>query len=362
MEHSYILAGIRFPKFCGLLFRRCGISFTPKYLLRFLFLLQNSVWSSIFNLVEKIKYGKKITATQIPSNPVIIIGHWRTGSTFLHQLLNLDSQFTTPTVFQVSVPEGFLVSAKYYKPIMDKVLAKKRPMDNVKLGFSEPQEDEYALLKMTQSSPLEELVFPKTTKYFLNSFSDFLPKKEHQNAWKKSFGGFLKRLAIQHPGKQIVLKNPFHSMRISLLREMFPEAIFIHIYRHPYAVIPSSINMWNIVGKQNTLKKRWNVPEAGDVAQVMARMHAYITRELKEIPDNRKFEMKFEELESNPQLNIETLYKHFNWPLTDDTTQKVQSFLIENRDYKKNSYTISAEVKETIKELLADFMVEYGYE
>jgi omega-hydroxy-beta-dihydromenaquinone-9 sulfotransferase len=362
MEHSYILAGIRFPKFCGLLIRRKGITPTPRYLLRFLFLFQNSVWSSIFNLVEKIKYGNKIAATPLPSNPVIIIGHWRTGSTFLHQLLNLDSQFTTPTVFQVSVPEGFLVSAKYYKPIMDKVLAKKRPMDNVKLGFSEPQEDEYALLKMTQSSPLEELVFPKTTKYFLNSYYDFLPKKEHRNAWKKSFGGFMKRLAIQHPGKQIVLKNPFHSMRLTLLREMFPEAIFIHIYRHPYAVVPSSINMWNIVGRQNALKNKWKTPEAGDVARVMSGMQAYIARELKEIPDNRKYEIKFEELESNPQQSIEKLYKHFKWSLTDDTTQKVQHFLSDNRDYKKNSYTVSAEVKETIKEHLAGFMLEYGYE
>lgn len=41
----------------------------------------------------------------------------------------------------------------------------------------------------------------------------------------------------------MILKNPWHSFRIEVLLEIFPQAKFIHIVRDPYFVYPSTINL-----------------------------------------------------------------------------------------------------------------------
>jgi len=360
MKHSYLLAGTTLGKFAGMLTRN-GISFYPGYLVRLLFLLQNGIWASLFKLNEKRKYKQILEEYPVPTNPIFIIGHWRTGSTFLHQLLNLDNQLTAPSVFQVSIPDSFLVSRKYYEPVMSRVMGAYRPMDRVKLGFNEPQEDEYALLKFAHDSPLEKLVFPDNDEYFLNGYTDFFPQEDHLEEWKKEFMYFLKKLSYQ-TGKRIVLKNPFHSMRIPLLNEMFPDALFIHIHRHPFAVVPSTLNMWNIVGKQNRLQKKWKEPEMKDIISLLDRMYNKVQADLQELPKEKWVEVRFGEFEKDPVDQLKKIYKHFNMPFTDEYVSDLKEKLFQMKEHKKNKYVLSDDHKELIREKLKKHFAYYNYE
>ncbi len=344
MNHSYFLAGITLEKIIKLL-RRYGFSLYPNYLIRILFLLQNGVWASFLKRYEKRKFGKILKDHPVPKNPIFIVGHWRTGSTFLHQLMSLDEQLTVPTAFQVSVPDSFLVSRKYYEPIMSKVMGKKRPMDNVKLGFDEPQEDEYALMKLTTDSPLIKLIFPKNDDYFLNGYEDFMPTDEEK--WEKEMSNFCKKLDLA-TGKRIVLKNPFHSMRIPLLVKMFPDARFIHIYRNPYDVIPSTVNLWNIVGKQNRLKKKWSPPKLEDIAKAYNKILNKISEDFSSLPDNTKYELRFEDFEKNPNIELKKIYTHFQWVFTSDYDAKMNEYLKSIKGYKKNEFVLTNEEKAII--------------
>ena len=48
----------------------------------------------------------------------------------------------------------------------------------------------------------------------------------------------MRKLTFKY-GRPLVLKSPPHTARIRLLLEMFPEARFVHIHRHPYQVFRS---------------------------------------------------------------------------------------------------------------------------
>jgi hypothetical protein len=205
---------------------RNQVDLNPKTLFRIVFLLQSACWSSFFSWIEKARYAKVLKNTPVPDNPIFIIGHWRTGSTFLHQLMTLDPDLCAPSLFQVAVPDSFLVSYPYYRPIFKQVVSEHRPMDQVKIGMDEPQEDEYAIYRMTNYSPLENLVFPKSKAYFLNHGSPFLPAGEQLVRWKTDVQDFYRKLFFKS-GKRIVSKNPFNSFRIKALYEMFPNARFI---------------------------------------------------------------------------------------------------------------------------------------
>ena len=308
-------------------------------------MLQNGMWASFLKGYERRKLGEQLKNHPVPKNPVFIVGHWRTGSTFLHQLMNLDPQFVAPTAFQISVPDSFLVSRKYYEPIMTKVMSNKRPMDNVALGFDEPQEDEYALMKLTLDSPLTKLLFPKNDEYFLNGYKDFIPSDKEK--WEKELFNFCRKLDFES-GKRIVLKNPFHSMRIPMLKKMFPDARFIHIYRNPYDVIPSTMNLWNIVGSQNRLKEKWKAPKLEDIAKAYNKILNKIGEDFSSLPDDTKYELRFEDFEKNPDIELKKIYTHFQWDFTSDYEAKLNEYLKSLKGYKKNEFVLTNEEKAII--------------
>ena len=360
MKHSYLLLGITSGRLGRLLVKN-GFSFTPKIIFRIFFLAQSSLFASMFKRSEKRKLKKKLAQFEMPSDPVFIVGHWRTGSTFLHQLMSLDDQLVAPTVFQVSVPDSFLVSEKYYKPVMTKMMSPKRPMDNVALGFYEPQEDEYALIKLAPGSPLEKLVFPGTDSYFLLDYDDFIPPENAIEDWKKALSNFCKRLSYPE-GKRVLLKNPFHSMRISLLRDMFPKAKFIHIHRHPYKVVPSTIHMWKVVSNENKLKSSKLNFEVQDVVAVLNRMLSTIRQQMKLIPQDAKAEVSFRELQNDPVETLKQVYNQLGLKYTTEFDAKLKARLSETKFYQKNNYVLAETDKEIIRNGLREHFKHYNYE
>lgn len=359
MKSAYLIAGIRLSRFLKLVTRN-GISIYPKYLVRFLFLFQSGVWASIFHKKEIKRYNQKIQNQKLSDDPVIIIGHWRTGSTYLHQLLSLDSNFVTPNVFQASLPDSFLSSRKSYEPIMGRAVKGTRPMDQVKLGLDEPLEDEYALFRLSGYSPLEQIIFPKKGTYFLKNFPGFLPLGSKLNEWKNALILFYKKLLV-FDNKTILIKNPFHSMRIGVLNEIFPNARYIHIVRHPYSVVPSTQRMWDIIGTQNSMNNNWQKPGIDEVTEVLQVMLERIDEDLKNIPDNRKYEIRFEDFEVNPTQSLKNIYQHLNLTYTDDFDVKLGKFIASIKDYQKNKYIVPEENKKIISSVLKQWMNRYNY-
>jgi len=63
---------------------------------------------SPLNLIERIRFHKKIEETEVTKPPIFIIGHWRSGTTYLHNVISQDPQFSYPTTFQTVTPALFM--------------------------------------------------------------------------------------------------------------------------------------------------------------------------------------------------------------------------------------------------------------
>jgi omega-hydroxy-beta-dihydromenaquinone-9 sulfotransferase len=359
MKSVYIIYGIRL-KILFKFIRSKGFYFKHPYLLRFFLLLQNSVWASFFSFMEKKRFTKIINSTPLPEDPLIIIGHWRTGSTYLHELLQNDPNGTTPTLFQVHLPNGFLFSDKFYKPIMKLFYGKKnrRPFDNMLLVTDGPQEDEFAILKMCGQTPLIQLIYPENEKFFLLNYPDYDLHGKDFEEWKDAMTEFCKKIHIFN-SKRIILKNPFHTLRIQSILKLFPKAKFIHIYRNPLDVIPSTINMWNIVGRQNSMKPGFVPATTESVTEVYDRMMTYLLQHTKDLPESSFCEIRYEDLENDPVKEIEKAYKKLELPFP----VEYKSSIIRNqkKNFKKNHFNLSEEDKKYISEKLKQYMDHYGY-
>src|SRR5437764_13792212 len=67
-------------------------------------------FNTVMSLAQRLKYGRRIDETPLEQPPVFIIGHWRSGTTYLHELLELDDRFTTPNTYQCFAPRHFLMT------------------------------------------------------------------------------------------------------------------------------------------------------------------------------------------------------------------------------------------------------------
>lgn len=327
---------------------------------RLLFLFQSSIWSSLFAAAENIRFGRRIAKAARPQDPVFIIGHWRTGTTLLFKLMSLDEQFTAPTLFQVAEPDSLLTSHGYYKPIMKALVKKTRPMDNVRIGMDEPQEDEYAIYRLTGSSPLEGLVFPSGNGYFVETWQNGLRKDGEARQLIKHLSRFYTKVLYNKPGI-LLSKNPFHSFRMKLLAEAFPGARFIQIHRHPFCVVPSTVNMWNILQDENSLNHRGRRYNTAEVSALLKKMIQQIDEDKVILPEGFYAETKYEYLEQDPLGTLRKLYASLGLTLTERFEQAVLEYLESNRDFRKNSFSLADDERKLISAELKDHMEKYSY-
>ena len=70
--------------------------------------------SAVARLVEE-RAGEAIASTPVVA-PVFILGHYRSGTTHLHDLLSLDPRFASPSRFQAFNPLTFLETESWLAP------------------------------------------------------------------------------------------------------------------------------------------------------------------------------------------------------------------------------------------------------
>lgn len=228
-------------------------------------------------------------------------------------------------------------------------------MDQVRLGLEEPQEDEGALWRLCGLSPLERLVFPEDERYFLNGDLDFLPPPSELPRWEQALLGFVRRVA-EHTGRRVVLKNPFHSVRVPVLERLFPNARYLRIHRDPREVIPSTVHMWTLVGEQNRLRRAGGPPALDDVITVFEGMQAKMERDLKAVPAERQTLLRFSDLETRPTETVGAAMEAIGVGLPAASEQAVRAFAESVRGYKKNERPARPDDQRRIEERLRAFM------
>ena len=114
-----------------------------------------------FGFLSVLRFGRAIRRHQLSEPPVFIIGHWRSGTTNMHNLMLQDPQFASVTMLHCAIPSGFLTWEWLARWILSRRLPKNRPMDAVPLGIDEPMSEDFALAGLTHMSHYLNYFFPQ---------------------------------------------------------------------------------------------------------------------------------------------------------------------------------------------------------
>lgn len=305
-------------------------------------------------------HGRAIEATEIREPPLFIIGHWRSGTTLLHELFSLDTRYSSPNTYQCFAPHHFLISEPWATRMFWFLVPPTRPMDNMAAGFDRPQEDEFALMNLGNPSPMSNLAFPnqKPRYYEYLDMEGLTP--EELARWKESLLFFLKALTY-HTGKPVVFKSPPHTGRIGVLHEMFPDARFLHIVRDPYSIVPSSIRLWQSLGDGQGFQEPRNEHVEEWVFENYRRMYGGFFKHRDEIAPQRLYEIRYEDLVKDPPAKMREIYEKLDLGGFDKVEAPLAEYLTQQKDYKTNKHQLEPELKAKIDDVWREYQERYGY-
>jgi hypothetical protein len=354
-----LLGGVTFGDWLKLL-RENRFRVAPSCWLRAMGITSQSLANSFWQWREKRRFGREIDAVEIPP-PLFLLGHYRNGTTHLHNLFTIDERFAYPNNYQVFYPHTFLSTESFQSRFLQFFMPRKRPMDNIEWTLRSPQEDEFALLVLTGMSPCMSWVFPSRQKHYERylTFQDVLP--EEIAAWKLAFLNFVRKLAWKY-GRPAVLKSPPHTARIKLILDVFPQAKFVHIHRNPYAVFPSARHTFLV----NMNLQRLQKPRLADLDEhIIARYREmydafFAQRDL--VPAGHYCEIAYEELDREPIDVMRSIYTALDLPDFKTVAPALQGYLDSIAGYKKNVFKpLDSALRERIAHEWGRCFEEWGY-
>jgi hypothetical protein len=319
-----------------------------------------SMVNSSLGVLQSLVFGLQIGRTRLDLAPIFVIGHWRTGTTLLHELLALDQNHTFPNNYTCFAPHHFLLTERLFGHAFDWLLPAVRPMDGVPIKYDSPQEDEFALCNLGASSPYRAITFPASN----SSCAAMVDQEEHtfeaRQKWIRTYLWFLRALTYREP-KRLVLKSPVHMFRVPRLLELFPNARLVHIVREPLATVVSTIAMWTTLYRSQALQPfdRLSLPKRVIENYLAAYAHLDSSRSL--MRAGQFHELRYEDLVHDPVLQMNRLYSALDLGEFPLVTPQAISFLHWMKQYRQRSYEVSDEDRDSIRKDCAMIAQRYGY-
>jgi hypothetical protein len=332
-------------------------AYYPKLTLTFL----AASFFEIFNAWERMALRGRMKSTRIEKPPVFIIGFWRSGTTLLHNLLCTDPDAAYTTTFQTVFPH-LTVTQLWLKKIVDSLLPEKRPFDNVSWNMDTPQEEEFGMANLQPYSLYNFFLFPKEFDRFAAEelFTGSFGPAQLEN-WKKQYLGMIRKSMINKRGTRYISKNPLNMVRIRMLKEMFPDAKFIFIYRNPYSVVESLYRFTLSIFPGVKLQE---VPESF-TREKIARLYNTMMREYfmtkSILAPGDLAEIRMEDFVKDVTGHLGKIYGQFGIPGFERMIPLINTHLSRNGSLERDSYEICRDTYTWLNELCPDIIEQLGY-
>ncbi len=284
--------------------------------------------------------------------PVFIIGHYRSGSTFLQRFLENEKDFKSMTLGDVLMPS--LLFNRLFRGILS--LSLKTLPDSMsnneecighKMGMDLAEEDQSIFwFYLTGESPMLEISYMADSykyhsklHYEYSGNSSYGTKKLIQYL-KKCYQKYLYRVG----GGRILSKSPPFTCYMRTISDTFPDGKFIYLVRTPYEVIPSWLSLCKAqfieTFGESRIKNKMHKERYGQSVE----LYKYFERvkDLKEFRD-RIYYINYDELIKNFEGVYTGMLEFLEVKLTKDTEEKIKEQGDKQRAYKRKHKVLDIE-------------------
>ena len=267
------------------------------------------------------------------TQPIVIVGQPRTGTTILHDLLALDPALRAPLTWEVDRPLPPPETASYETdPRIAEVDATLAMADSLIPGFTtfHPMGGRLAqeCVRIT-AGDFRSMIFPiqfrlPTYNHWLLHDADLAPAYR----WHRLF---LQHLQSRHPAQQWLLKSPAHLWHLDALAGQYPDVLIVQTHRDPLKVIASTSAL--------ATHLQHMASDEPDITEIAASYAEDIfvgldrgmdARERGVIPAERVVDVQFSAFVADPIATVRQIYVALGRELDDLAEQRMRGFLAEN--------------------------------
>ena len=358
----YFWFGMRFGDLMKLFARgRCAFTLNciPDVLALFLWV----PWNSVLYWISEAKYRRAAESLKLDKPPIFVIGHWRTGTTFLHDLFSVDPNLAYPTTFECFFPHHFLLTEDTLPKVMKVLLPKKRPQDDVPVGFDRPQEEEFAMMMLGAGTPYITHAWPR----FGPADTDYLDFKglseKDKETWVDAYMWLYRRLYLKHGEKRLVMKTPANAARLKLLTKLFPDARYVYLARNPVDVFPSTVKLWRALYSTQGLHNPPRLdPWLDDyVLDMFARLTEGYEEDRHLIPEGHLVELRYEDFVRDPVATMRDIYRRLDIKGFDHAEAPMREFIGERKEHRVSHYELPEKLKRKVIDRLKPYIDRFGY-
>ena len=262
--------------------------------------------------------------------PLFVIGHPRSGTTFLHRLLALDhARFTTAEAWQALFPS--IVAQRVIRQAMawrggahplgrlaadlgDRLFAAAAPFHAS--GWREPEEDSLFLLHLCAAIHLTSTAEPDVyDPTWLADLADPEATRRWMAWYRASVRRHLADAANGPPGRTYLSKSPQFTGWIRGLTEAFPDARFVMLVRDPEEAVASYLR-----GRLGLLlafrpDARTTDPALRAAVARSATLYRHAEALWGSIPASQRHRVRYVDLVRDPAESVRSIYAHFRWSL-----------------------------------------------
>ena len=307
----------------------------------------------VFNLTERRRAPM--------ADPIFIVGYWRSGTTHLHNLLAQAETFGYITPLATGLPWDILGLVRTLEPLLEKALPSDRYVDNVAVHPKSPQEDSIPLATMGATSYYHGLYFPQQFETHFRREIFLTEPSPDLDHWRRLHRHLLAKVAMHQGQRPLLIKNPVYTGYIRHLRAIWPQAKFIHIYRNPYRVFPSTRHFFTRLLPELALQSYSDLP----IEPLILASYPYMMQALKadsaDLPPHQFIEVRFEQLETHPLQVLETIFQQLALPDFEIAQPRIEHYLASLKGYQQNQYALSADAIAQVEAHWQPYIEQWGY-
>ena len=311
---------------------------------------------------EDARYRKMMKNPVEQGDPLFILGHWRSGTTFVHNIFALDRNFGFNTTYQTVFPNLMFLWQPFFKKVMSWLMPDKRPTDNLELQVDLPQEEEFSMTNIMPYSYYNFWFLPRNTIEYAHKYLSFeQATPEEIQVFKDTLMRIINTSLWNTKGKCFLSKNPSHTARIPQLLEMYPNARFIYLKRNPYTVFESTKNFF--VNTMRPLQLHGISPEEleNNILEIYKILFNKYEEDKALIPEGNLVEIKFEDFEVNALEMTQQIYQSLRIDGFDEARLAIEAYLNKKKGYRKNKYQYADSTRAIVEENWNFALEKWGY-
>ena len=277
-----------------------------------------------------------------PADPIFVTGLPRSGTTYLFNLLALDSNHRSPKYWEIMSPlplikGNFGIKKREWKinaelKFARTIIPKLRHMHHIRAQTPE----ECELLATINVRSFVYMCMANVPEYV-----EYLKDCSFESVfiWHKKF---FQMLELTGRPKRWLLKDPSHIGHIPEILQIYPNARFINIHRSPMESIASFCSLTKNI--RSAFSKNVDPEQIGGV--ILDFWQHSLNKGMVEkhkLSDQQIVDVSYSNFIANPLSTIKNIYNRFGLDIDIETENKMEQYLINQRDIKKQKHSYSLE-------------------